>query len=74
MYRRPKFLEMLLEIRREMASEADYDIDLFVGRVLSGQPPTNGKILVESVSATELTDTNENIATVLRRNRKVEKR
>lgn len=29
MYRRPKFLEVLLEIRREMALEADYDVDLF---------------------------------------------
>ena len=29
MYRRPKFLEILLEIRREMAAEADYDVDLF---------------------------------------------
>jgi hypothetical protein len=30
MYRRPKFLQRLLEIRREMAHEADYDVDLFV--------------------------------------------
>jgi hypothetical protein len=30
MYRRPKFLEVLLEIRREMAHEVDYDVDLFV--------------------------------------------
>jgi len=29
MYRRPKFLEILLEIRREMAREVDYDVDLF---------------------------------------------
>ncbi len=29
MYRRPKFLEILLEIRREMALEVDYDVDLF---------------------------------------------
>ena len=29
MYRRPKFLEALLEIRRQMALEADYDVDLF---------------------------------------------
>lgn len=29
MYRRPKFLEVLLEIRQEMAREADYDVDLF---------------------------------------------
>jgi hypothetical protein len=30
MYRRPKFLELLLEIRETMASEADHDIDQFM--------------------------------------------
>ena len=34
MYRRPKFLEGLLEIRRQMALEADYDVDLFVERAI----------------------------------------
>ena len=29
MYRRSKFLEVLLEIRQEMAREADYDVDFF---------------------------------------------
>ena len=33
MYRRPKFLEVLLEIRQEMAREADYDVDLFAEMV-----------------------------------------
>ncbi len=33
MYRRPKFLEILLEIRREMSREADYDVDLFAEMV-----------------------------------------
>ncbi|MBP9664145.1 MAG: hypothetical protein KBD94_05950 [Pyrinomonadaceae bacterium] len=28
MYRRPKFLEALLDIRREMASEAEHDVHL----------------------------------------------
>lgn len=36
MYRRPKFLEKLLQIRREMALEADYDVDLFAELVRSG--------------------------------------
>ena len=36
MYRRPKFLEALLEIRREMAREADYDVDLFTEIARSG--------------------------------------
>jgi hypothetical protein len=37
MYRRPKFLEMLHEIREEMSSEADYDVDLFAENVRSGK-------------------------------------
>ncbi len=36
MYRRPKFLEVLLEVRREMALEADYDVDLFAEIARSG--------------------------------------
>ena len=35
MYRRPKFLEILLEIRQEMAREADYDVDLFAEMIRS---------------------------------------
>jgi hypothetical protein len=42
MYRRPKFLEVLLKIREEMAREADYDVDFFVEMVRSGlQPATD---------------------------------
>ena len=36
MYRRPKFLEVLLEIRQEMARQADYDVDLFSEMVRTG--------------------------------------
>lgn len=36
MYRRPKFLEVLLQIRQEMSREADYDTDLFAENVRSG--------------------------------------
>ncbi|MBA2737437.1 MAG: hypothetical protein H0U50_11705 [Pyrinomonadaceae bacterium] len=52
MYRRPKFLEVLLEIRQEMAREADYDVDLFAEMVRSGKIAENEKIhaLPESVS------------------------
>ena len=35
MYRRPKFLEVLIKIREEMAREADYDTDLFAELVRS---------------------------------------
>lgn len=37
MYRRPKFLEILLDIRREMAAEADHDVELFVELARSGE-------------------------------------
>ena len=36
MYRRPKFLEVLLQIREQMAREADYDVDRFAEMVRSG--------------------------------------
>jgi hypothetical protein len=42
MYRRPKFLEVLLEIRQEMAREADYDVDLFAEMVRGGNFQANG--------------------------------
>ncbi len=54
MYRRPKFLEILLEIRQKMSREADYDVDLFAEMILTGnfvknensfdlsEPKTNG--------------------------------
>jgi hypothetical protein len=39
MYRRAKFVEILLEIREEMAQEADYDVDLFAELTRSGGRP-----------------------------------
>lgn len=39
MYRRPKFLEVLLSIREDMAREADYDTDLFAEMVRAGMHP-----------------------------------
>ena len=36
MYRRSKFIETLLEIRKEMAAEADFDVDLFAEMARSG--------------------------------------
>jgi hypothetical protein len=41
MYRRPKFLELLLEIRREMAEEAGHDIDQFVQNIHCGPSHEN---------------------------------
>jgi hypothetical protein len=39
MYRRPKFLEVLLNIRQDMSRAADYDVDLFAEMVRSGYFP-----------------------------------
>jgi hypothetical protein len=36
-YRRPKFLEILLDIRRDMAHEVDYDTDLFAEMIRTGR-------------------------------------
>lgn len=54
MYRRPKFLEVLLEIRREMAHEADYDVDLFAEMVRSGRKPTQINVHSLGTNAAEL--------------------
>jgi hypothetical protein len=37
MYRRPKFLEILDEVRQEMSREADYDVDLFAEMLRAGE-------------------------------------
>jgi len=43
MYRRPRFLELLIRIREEMAREADFDTDLFGEIVNSGRSPRKMK-------------------------------
>lgn len=43
MYRRPKFLEVLLEIRQEMSRAADYDVELFAEMIRSGKFAENAK-------------------------------
>lgn len=53
MYRRPKFLEVLLEIRQEMARDADYDVDLFAEMVRSGK-------IAENENGYDLADTELN--------------
>lgn len=45
MYRRPKFLEILLEIRQEMSREADYDVDLFAEMIRSGKFKDNSSVV-----------------------------
>lgn len=43
MYRRSKFNELLLEIRREMSAEADFDVDLFAEMARSGSTSVSVK-------------------------------
>jgi len=74
MYRRPKFLETLLEIRREMALEADYDIDLFVAGARKGRAPMNGKQFSESQTVFETTDIDPEILPVSKSKREIRKR
>jgi hypothetical protein len=49
MYRRPKFLEVLLDIRQTMSREADYDIDLFAEMIRSGKfkPVESQNLVIE---------------------------
>jgi hypothetical protein len=42
MYRKPKFLAILHEIRETMSREADYDVDLFAEMVRTGAQPEYG--------------------------------
>lgn len=44
MYRRPKFLKVLIRIREAMSREADYDVDLFTEMVRSGAQPQHGAV------------------------------
>jgi hypothetical protein len=57
MYRRPKFLEVLLEIRQAMSREADYDIDLFAEMIRSGkfkvEPERENRDLEDDISETD---------------------
>ncbi|HVS81213.1 MAG TPA: hypothetical protein VHE60_05730 [Pyrinomonadaceae bacterium] len=42
MYRKPKFLAILHQIRETMSREADYDVDLFTEMVRTGAQPVHG--------------------------------
>lgn len=42
MYRRPKFLNVLIRIREVMSREVDYDVDLFTEMIRSGVQPQHG--------------------------------
>jgi hypothetical protein len=51
MYPRPRSLELLIEIREEMARQADFDVDLFVEKVRSGKwMSENGTDLVQEIT------------------------
>jgi len=66
MYRRPKFLEILHEIREEMSRDADYDMDLFAEFVRSGKRPNikrEYKISSEQLKNETLTADHEHLIT-----------
>lgn len=54
MYRRPKFLETLHEIREEMSREADYDMDLFAEMARSGGTSGKGEFITGSKHGSEI--------------------
>lgn len=54
MYRRPKFLEKLLDLRRVMALEADYDVIAFV------QMARTGKAVARNQPVTRVVTDDEN--------------
>ena len=58
MYRRPKFLEVLIEIRQEMAREADYDVDFFAELARSGRrsPQKTSHSLIDMRGETQTAD------------------
>jgi hypothetical protein len=56
MYRRPKFLEILLDIRCEMAHEADYDVELFAEMVRTGRTVDGAPLSRQAKSQAERTD------------------
>ena len=53
MYRRPKFLEILLEIRETMSREADFDVRIFAEKNLSVTPPVESGDFAESPRRSE---------------------
>jgi hypothetical protein len=61
MYRRSKFLELLLEIRQDMAREAGYEVDQFVqdlGVETGAQPAAvedSGRLASEPQKTSEIT-------------------
>ncbi len=71
MYRRPKFLETLIEIRREMALEADYDVDLFVEQIRTGNITGEGKVISDIPPANNIDP--GKVLKLVRQNRKAGK-
>ncbi len=63
MYRRPKFLEVLHEIREEMSREAEYDIEVFAEMVRTGEKPQFKVSLESGVTFHSLTTLKELTAT-----------
>jgi len=56
MYRRPKFLEKLLDVRREMSLEADYDVIAFAQTARTG----SSRVIARNQPVTRVITDDEN--------------
>jgi 1-acyl-sn-glycerol-3-phosphate acyltransferase len=65
MYRRSKYLQALLEIRREMAREADYDVLLFAESARTGRKPPARQPQTSAASSRDLAGAEPDIIPVL---------
>lgn len=65
MYRRSKFLETLLEIRCEMASDVDYDVVLFAEAVRIGRTPPFPPQRTSASNSSDLAGAEPNIVSTL---------
>lgn len=63
LYRRPKFLEVLHEIREEMSREVDYDVDLFAESVRTGKKQKRDLSENKSYNETESAASENPVAT-----------
>lgn len=59
MYRRARFLEILITIREEMAREADFDIDLFVENLRTGHRPRRSRVHTMSKESPDVKQENK---------------
>jgi hypothetical protein len=65
MYRRPKFLETLHEIREEMSREANYNIELFAEMIRTGKNLNTNRYVEVEKNGKPLTQEQKKLLTEL---------